>query len=223
MRTRLLTLLCVMGLAGCPIEVIEPDGGRSSSDGSKCPAPPDLTPLAAPCAAAKGLGGDILRCIDFSAIADGPITNPPPAQLTGWDFNNPPNCWEIANGKLQVRNFSSFASSCGFLMPAVSATDYNKYNRFTLSLVHRVDISEAASQTVQVLLGVDQPLTRLVTQWTGKQARQQSVLAISKPDLPNGGTNSYQPLFKITSGGMVGSINQGWQIESIALSGGQDP
>ena len=219
MLTTRLVCLGLLSLSGCQhsLEPLEPP-----ADGGKCPAPPDLTPLAAPCAAAKGLGGDILRCIDFSAIADGPITNPPPAQLTGWDFNNPPNCWEIANGKLQVRNFSSFASSCGFLMPAVSATDYNKYNRFTLAVIQTVDLNDQ-QQRAQILLGLDDPGTRLLKQETGKQPRQRNLYEVTRTALPNGGTNSYQPLFKITSGVGVGGTAQGWQIESIAISGSQDP
>jgi len=67
MPTTRLVCLGLLSMIGCqhPLEPLEP-----SADGDKCPAPPDLTPPAAPCAAAKGLGGDILGglCLDMDKI-----------------------------------------------------------------------------------------------------------------------------------------------------------
>lgn len=199
---------------------IHEDGGSSPTDG-KCPSvQPDMTVTPAKCAAAKGLAGDNLFCVDFSSIADQSLGATPPAKLDRWDFVT--NCggmnWEIAGGKLQLKNFAMFMSSCGFLMPSLTAIEYGKYNSFTLSVVQRVDISETASQKVQVMLGTDDPLTRLLTQWTGKQAHQQSIVVTNKGDLPNGST-TYQPLFKISSTTTAGGSYQGWQIESIAIIG----
>ena len=121
------------------------------------------------------------------------------------------------NGKLAVKNFAGFMSSCGFLMPALSAIDYQKYSSFTLSVVQTVDLN-ASKQGAYIYL------SRHVTEqqiWytTGTNPRQQNIYAVTKTALPNAGNNSYQPLFKITSGVGVGGANNGWQIESIAVMG----
>ena len=51
--------------------------------------PPDLSQpdLAPPCAAASGLPGDNLLCVDFSAIPEGSLGASLPAKLTGWAIN----------------------------------------------------------------------------------------------------------------------------------------
>jgi hypothetical protein len=190
------------------------------TDGStiKCPPSPDFAVPAAPCAAAKGLPGNNLFCVDFSSISDQMLGNQPlPQQLTNWSFNNPPNCWEVQGGKLQVVNFSGFMSTCAFTMPMVSSADYGQYSSFILSLVQTVSISEAASQQVQVMLGANDPLNRLMTQWTGKQARQQSIVEIGKSDLP-GDPGAYQPLFVFSATTTAGGGYSGWNIESIAVN-----
>lgn len=215
-----ISIFCLSGVVGCdqqPYAQIPTD--YCAHVDMKTTTPPDMT-VVPKCAAAKGVPGDNLICFDFSSIPDQTLTTPPPTQLNGWDFEQfAKSCWQILNGKLQVKNFSAFMGNCGFLMPAIKPSDYQKYNAFTLSVIHRVDISDVAGQSIQFMLGVDAPSTRLVTQWTGKQSRQQTVIEMAKNDLPNGGTSMYQPLFKLSVPLSAGATAQGWQIESIAING----
>lgn len=212
---RVLFFSLVSVAIGCtnnsPLYLYETSGTAVDQAGG-CPKPPDLAPPAAKCAAAVGLSGTNLMCVDFPKLSS-------LADLPDWNFNNPPNCWELdpASKKLQVKGFSTFASSCGFLMPAISPSDYQKYNRFTLSMVHRVDLNDQ-QQTAQVFFGLD-VAKRLLDQTTGAQPRKQWVHTIAKDDLPPAAGGVFQPLFKLTSNVMVGSVNQGWQIESIAVMG----
>lgn len=176
----------------------------------------DLTPTKPKCEAAKGLAGDNLFCIDFSSVSDQVLTTPLPPQLPGWDFEQfAKSCWQIMNGKLAVKNFSAFTGNCGFLMPARSSSDYQKYGSFTLSVVHTVNLNKQ-NQSALMYLGLDQDAQQL---WfnTGTNPRQVSTITVVKSALPNGGTNTYQPLFKITSTLAGGAT--GWQIESIAVMG----
>jgi hypothetical protein len=182
-------------------------------------SPADMAVAPPKCAAAAGLAGINLACVDFSTIPDQTLTSPPPQALTGWSFGKDSmnrDCWEIKAGKLEVLSFSRFADTCSFKMPALSAADYQKYNSFTLSVVQSVNL-DATMQKAEVLMGLADPLARLVDWTTGKQPRQQRVYAIDKAALPNGGSGAYQPLFQIISG--CTSCAQGWQIESIAING----
>ncbi len=218
MRTCLWMALCLSSLTGCEIwQQIDDGGGTSAHCDLKGFTPPDMTTPPA-CQAAKGLAGKNLLCVDFSSITDQMLGSQPlPQQLTNWSFNNPPNCFEVMGGKLQVVNFSGFMSTCAFTMPSINSADYGKYNSFTLALVQTVSISEPASQKVQVMLGANDPLNRLMTQWTGKQARQQSVVEIAKADLP-GNPGAYQPLFLFSATGTAGAPYSGWTVESIAVN-----
>jgi hypothetical protein len=204
-----------------PLYLYETSSG-AVDQASECPKPPDLAPPAAKCAAAAGLPGTNLICVDFSLTPDQTLASPLPQSLNGWSFAkdamNNNDCWQVLSGKLQVIKFSMFASNCTFYMPALSQTDYNKYNTLTLSVVHKVDLNEQ-QQKIQLMLGNDDPLTRLVDQTTGKQPRKQWVHTITKGDLPPAAGGMFQPLFKLTSNVMVGNVNQGWQIESIAVMG----
>lgn len=166
------------------------------------------------CVAAKGVSGNNLLCADFTSTTLANLTS------QGWDFTNAGGCpgWEVQNGKLQIKNFGMFMSSCGFLMKALPPAEYEKYTSFTLVLTHRVDVNDP-QQKVQIMLGLDDPASRLLDQRTGKQPRQQSAYTVHKTDLPVAARSSFQPLFKITSGAIVGTLHQGWQIESIAVQG----
>lgn len=221
MTLRWIVLGCLLSTAGCDTITekgcpgLDMKGGSGGDGGSVL----DMTPPPPKCAAAKGLPGDNLICADFTSpqtIVD--------LTAAGWNFASTMSgtCagWTVANSKLQVTSFGTLASgSCGFTLPALSASDYQKYSSFTLSVVQRVHIDENAGQTAQVMLGADAPSTRLVTQWTGKGARQTSTMAMAKTDLPNGGTNTYQPWFKISSTTTAAGSFQGWLIESIAVNG----
>ena len=195
-------------LSACSRSHSEPDDGPGDLG---CPMP-DLATPPPKCAAAKGLAGDNLLCVDFKDVSA-------LSGLGGWDFTSiGGGCWEVMNGKLQVASFSTFASTCGFKLPALAAADYQKYSAFTLSVVQTVSLDESASQKGQVMQGADDALNRLLTQWTGKQARQQSVITVNKADIPGA---ALQPLFKLSATSTAGGIYKGWQIESIAIQGVQ--
>jgi hypothetical protein len=185
-----------------------------STDGSSCYVPtPDLPDLAKEtCLAAKGLTGVPLICTDF-----------PSAQTlvelkgAGWDFTSKCTAgWIVDKAKLQVSSFATFADNCIFTMQPMSPNDFAKYNSFTLSVVQTVDLNET-KQKAQIMLGADDPPTRLIYQTTGTTPRQVTTIKIDKTALPNGGgTNTYQPLFKINSTAPAGGT---YQIESIAVMG----
>ena len=181
--------------------------------------PADLSVVGPPkCAAAKGLSGDAIVCVDFDKLNG--LTDP---ALTGWDFTT--NCgagWQIAGGKLQVKNFGSFVGTCSFMMPLVDlgALGNQKYSSVTLAVVQRVDLNQNASppQTAKLLLGLD-VATREFSTVTGSSPAQQNVHVLSRTVIQTmtGGTN-FQPLFKLTSGA-AHPTGTGWQIESIAVMG----
>jgi hypothetical protein len=174
--------------------------------------PPDLATPVAKCAAAKGLAGDNLLCVDFKDVQD-------LSSLTEWEFYcfpSRPWAWSATDGKLQIISFSTFMASCQFKLPALSAADYAKYSSFTLSVVQTVDLNPT-QQSASILLGADLPAQRIWTV-TGKYAKMTTALQLAKPDLPNGGSGAYQPLFKINSA-VGGGGYMGLQIESIAING----
>lgn len=164
------------------------------------------------CAAAKWLPGDNLICTDF----------PTPQTLMdlkgmGWDFTSKcPIGWTVSNAKLEVNSFSTFADSCIFTTRPLTASEYQKYNSFTLSVVQTVDLN-APKQTAWIYLGSDLATQQLALS-TGTNPRQRNIYEVARTALPNGGNNNYQPLFKITSTAAGGGF-LGWQIESIAVMG----
>ena len=182
-----------------------------STDGGSCPARPDMATPAPKCAAAKGLAGDNLLCVDFK---DGQKLS----DMTGWDFSLCTAGWTVSSNRLQVNGFSTFMDTCTAKLPAVSAADYPKYSSFTLSIVQRADLNEV-EQKAQIMLGADDASKRLLAQMTGKQPRQRNLYEILKTDLPMAAMGSFQPLLKISSNVQVGTANAGWQIESIAIQG----
>ena len=182
--------------------------------------PADLSVVGPPkCAAAKGLSGDAIVCVDFDKVSG--LSD---QALTGWDFTT--NCgagWQIAGGKLQVKNFGSFVGTCSFMMPLVDlgALGNQKYSSVTLAVVQRVDLNASASpaqQTAKLLLGVDMANREFATV-TGSSPAQQNVHVLSRTVIQTMtvGTN-FQPLFKLTSGA-AHPTGTGWQIESIAVMG----
>ena len=74
--------LVLLGLMSCGgPEIFTPDGfmyGCTTPDGG--PIPPDMLTPAPKCAAAKGLAGDNLLCVDFKDVQM-------PSSLGGWDFS----------------------------------------------------------------------------------------------------------------------------------------
>lgn len=215
MLSRTLVLTAFASLSACnQIQVDYPDGGVNCPKVDASTNQPDMALAPPKCAAAKGLPGDNILCVDFKDVQM-------PSSLTGWNFNcmQVTDSWTSSGGKLQVSNFSIFMSTCSFTLPAVTAADYQKYSTFTLSVVHRVDISDIVNQRVQVMLGADDPSNRLLDWMTGKQPRKQWMQIVSKSDLPLAAAGGFQPLFKFSSGNTAGGGFSGWQVESIAING----
>ena len=210
----LVTLVLAALSPACHDLSIRPRDGGEACDVTDMSGPtPDLAPTPPKCAAAKGLAGDNLLCVDFDKVT---ALN----SLTGWDFTSQcPAGWTLSNSKLQVNSPATFMGSCVFTMPATNLNDATnqKYQSITLSVVQRVHLEET-QQTAQILLGLDQPATRLYMQMTGRQQRVQWVQTINRGDLPPALSGAFQPLFKLTSGMSVGPLYQGWLIESIAIN-----
>ena len=214
MRFAMLSTICVMGLASCDLQPHAelPDGFCAQIDMKGTAA--DLAPSSGPCAAAKGLSGTNLVCVDFGTVSS--LTD---QSLARWDFTT--NCGsnlEINAGKLQIKNFAGFMGSCSFLLPAINLTDADKqkYQYFTLSIVHSLDLNKQ-KQTAAVYLGTDLD-TQQMWLGTGANPRQTTTVTVAKAALPNGGGTAYQPLLKLASSVAAGGTAQGWQIESIAVN-----
>jgi hypothetical protein len=176
-------------------------------------AMPDLAPPQPKCAAAKGLTGDALLCVDFDKLSS--LTD---QAVAGWNFTG--NCiagWEIATGKLQVKNFGTFVGTCSFTMPLtdLASPANQKYQSVTLAVVQTLDLNPA-KQGASAYLGVRLP-SQQIWYTTGTNPKTVTSLQIAKAALPNGGTSLYQPLFELTSALAGGAT--GWQIESIAVMG----
>lgn len=202
-------------LAGCPtVTDLTPDGGNCVTQDMKGSENPDMTAPVAKCAAAKGLAGDNLLCVDFDKVTA-------LSTLSGWDFTSQcPAGWTVSGGKLQVNSFATFMGDCRFTMPALGSADYQKYNGFTLSIVQSLDLNKTQlRQSAVVYLGVAID-TQQVWLGTGNSPRQTSAITVAKTALPNGGAGMYQPLFQVVSG-VAGGGFQGWLIESIAVNGVQ--
>ena len=95
-----------------------------TTDGGACPNPPaadaagvpDMASPAPKCAAAKGLAGDNLLCVDFKDVQQ--LTS-----LTTWSFNCGGGAsWTVMNGQLQVAAFKDFADTCTARLPATRST-----------------------------------------------------------------------------------------------------
>ena len=189
-----------------------------------CPKPdlavPDLAPAQPKCAAAKGLTGDALICVDFNDFKD-QILTAPISDLPGWQVDGT-NRWEINGGKLQVKSFGTFVGTCSFTMPLtdLAAAANQKYQSVTLAVVQRVDLNDklAQLQTQQIMLGLDDPARRIEFR-TGSNPRQQNVNSVNRGDLTAVSGTSFQPLFKVTSSLASGATATGVQIESIAVMG----
>lgn len=210
--TRLLKIGLVF-LAGCVYSEPRPDVDLACPSTDAKPSTSSDMAVAPPkCAAAAGLAGTNLLCVDFKDVQM-------LSSLTGWDFTCTSGAsWVSSGGKLQVNNFSTFMSTCSATLPALTASDYQKYSSFVLSVVQRADLNET-QQKAQIMLGADDPAKRLLSHMTGAQPRQRNVYEITKVDIPTAAMGGYQPLFKISSGVAVGGTAQGWQIESIAING----
>lgn len=213
MRFAFMTTLCALNMAACDIgpTAIVSDGFCGARDMTSTSG--DMSQSTGTCAAAKGLSGTNLVCADFNAVTS--LTD---QKLARWDFTT--NCGsnlEINAGKLQIKNFAGFMGSCSFLLPALNLTDADKqkYQSYTLSVVHSLDINkQKQSSGIYLGLAVD---TQQIWSSTSTNSRQVTTIKIDKAVLPNGGGTSYQPLFSVISNIMSPGY-QGWQIDSIAVN-----
>ncbi len=211
------TRLLMIGLgflAGCVYSEPRPDVDLACPSTDAKPSTSSDMAVAPPkCAAAAGLAGTNLLCVDFKDVQM-------LSSLTGWDFTCTSGAsWVSSGGKLQVNNFSTFMSTCSATLPALTASDYQKYSSFTLAVVQTVDVN-ATKQNTAIYLGVAQP-SQAIHATAGTYPRQRNIYEIAKQALPNGGSNTYQPLFQVNSTVAAGGTAQGWQIESIAINGVQ--
>jgi hypothetical protein len=219
-RSVLFCLLSLLPLTGCPTYTFLDDGGSGSCPTDDMPGVPvpDMAAPVAKCAAAKGLSGDNLLCVDFDKVTA--LTDP---ALAGWNFNaNMADCWQIAAGALSVKNFATFTGNCGLTLPPVDLkqADKQKYQRVTLALLHKVDMSDP-DQQAQVFLDLDSP-ARLVHQTTsrpGIPTLTTTTLTINKADLPMALSSIYK--FWLKASALTVNSRQGWQIQSIAVNGSQ--
>ena len=210
-------VLSLLVLAGCPYAEPRDDVDLScpSTDGK--PATADMAVAPPKCAAAKGLAGDNLLCVDFDKVTQ--LTDP---ALTGWNFSASTPCsgWQISGGYLQVQNFGTFMGNCGLTLPAIDfkVAPNTNYQRATLALVHKVDMTDP-DQQAQVYIGLDSP-ARLIHQTTsrpGLPTLTTTTLTVNKADLPMAVMSIYT--FFLKSSSLTMSGRPGWQIQSIAVNG----
>ena len=217
-------VLSILTMAACSEFVPDPNNPKDVCPSVQTDMPtcvvPDLATSPPKCAAAKGLAGDTLLCVDFDKVSG--LSD---QSLMGWDFTSLcPAGLQIASGKLQVKNFGTFVGTCSFTMPLtdLAAAANQKYQSVTLAVVQRVDLNDklAQLQSEQLMMGLDDPARRIEFR-TGSSPRQQYINAITRTDLAsvNGVGANFQPLFKLTSAAAVGGLFSGVQIESIAVMG----
>jgi hypothetical protein len=216
MRTRrLLTVLFLSSLAACqqwtPLDDL---GGWPSGSDRACPALPDLAPAPPRCAAAKGLTGESLLCVDFKDVRD-------LSSLPNWNFA----ClgaftWTTGPSGLQVKDFATFDKECTVILPAQNLNDPDKqnYRSVTVSLVQRIDLSDP-EQKATIYLNDASDATRLLYFATGKKnpSRQVTTMTFERSELPTAINQSPQWILRVSSTGFYS--RQGWQIESIAVMG----
>jgi hypothetical protein len=159
-----------------------------------------------------------LLCVDFDKVTQ--LTDP---ALAGWKFDAATPCpgWQISGGALQVQNFGTFMGNCGLTLPPIDfkVAPNTNYQRATIALVHRVDISDPEQQA-QIFLDLDSP-TRLIHQTTsrpGVPTLITTALTVNKADLPGALMSVFKFFLKASSLNALGG-RQGWQIQSIAVNG----
>jgi hypothetical protein len=205
-----------VGLVGCygPESVL-------TDAGTVCPSkdaamPPDLsTPVR--CAAAKGLGGDILSdlCLDMDKIdTQGLMTR-------GFDLMAATTrCggWEIASNKLQPKGITNMTQSatCTLQLPPIAVDP--KYSRVTLAIAHQAGLPVADQQAMIALPGaMPKPLWVWITSTTTVEQRTIIEIPRSKISPPNG--TPFAPIIQLYT--PAAPLAPTWTIDSIAVLGNQ--
>ena len=213
-------LLCSVLLTGCTSVEPRDDVDLSCSRTDAKPNSSDMATAVPKCAAAAGLPGTNLLCVDFDKVTQ--LSDP---ALAGWKFDAATPCpgWQISGGALQVQSFGTFMGNCGVTLPPIDfkLAANQTYQRATIALVHRVDMSDP-DQKAQVFIDLDDP-ARLIHQTTsrpGIPTLTTTTLTVNKADLPMGLMNVYKFFLKASALNIVGG-RQGWQIQSIAVNATQ--
>ena len=182
----------------------------------------DMTPPPPKCAAAKGLPGDNLICVDFADIKiDQILVTPPPAELPGWDFEIAKNgCWQIVKGVLQIQQFGMLKMKCTLSMPAIDLSEVTKQNYQTiiLSIKQKLDLDPGttSNQFEYIYNGSNSP-GYLLNQITGTYPEQQFIVIVDKQNLPMQTKNIVNFILEINSI-TANSMRSGPQITSIAVN-----
>lgn len=219
MRTNHIILLGVLSLVGCDSKIVERDGS-TNTDLTCQMRDMAQTPPAPKCAAAKGLAGDNLLCVDFSTI-----TMPFAQSLPMWSFSKDSmtkDCWEVQNNRLQIINFSGmFQDTCRVTLPTYNFNDADKqkYKTVTLALVQQVDLDLGTTfpNQLEQIYNASPPF--LLSQTSGNQPEQQFVLIIDLMKLP--AASSKVANFTIQVMSAAKQFKNGLQISSIAVNASQ--
>ena len=150
--------------------MLAPDAPR------RTPTPSRHGHAAPKCAAAKGLAGDNLLCVDFR------MCRCCPASGVGL-YNKLWNPLDYHGRQAPGQQLLHIHVDLHLPDAPCPAADYAKYSSFTLSVVHRVDVNDQ-QQRVQIMLGADDQSNRLLDWMTGKAAAEAVDAERPKTDLP---------------------------------------
>lgn len=217
MRTyrTLLLLWSVASLTACNDNVItlfDMAKSCSNQDGGT------MTDMPAParCLAGQFLPGEPVVCEDFTNKQTAPSIDA--LATKGWDFLGNPNCWQTSNGFLEVKSFQSFVGNCSFAPKTLDfQTEFQKYQRVTLSLVHRVDLSAPEHQARIYVKDDGDNANQLyfnTNRLTAQRQQMSFTLQRNDPTNPNL-TDVFKFVMKLNS--TMAQNRQGWQFESIAI------
>ncbi|MFO0578463.1 MAG: hypothetical protein U1A78_31040 [Polyangia bacterium] len=218
MRGYLLVIWFLFSLTACNDNIItlfDLGGTCSRQDGSIMRD--DMQTSTPRCAAGQFLPGEAVVCEDFTNKQTALSIDALVAK--GWDFLGNPNCWQTSNGFLEVKAFQSFVGNCSFAPKTLDfRTEFQKYQRVTLSIIHRVDLS-APEHQARIYIKDDGDSANQLYFNTNKLTalRQQMTFTLQRNDLANPNLNDvFKFVMKINSIAGV-ATRQGWQFESIAV------
>ncbi|MFO0578462.1 MAG: hypothetical protein U1A78_31035 [Polyangia bacterium] len=221
MRTR--KLLPVVGLfpfvVGCLDHNFTPfDFGQTCNTNKDGGGPPDSAQPTTTCAAAQGIAGKPLVCVDFKT---GMVLESDP-KLQNWTFScdsGGTRKWQVTNNALNASPFGAAAENCRITTESIdlNAQANSGYTRVTLALLQRVALDEQRHRGY-VFFDGDFPVNQ-VHVVTGAQTQKSTVntlITIKKEDILPALMNKFKFTLKASSSA-PGSSQDGWQFESIAI------